>query len=503
MLVRRTALVIGLFVLAGALPMATPAAAAASCAVVGANPPVALVGSPKENIGSTVDAGLVHVVYETSSGEWTPSEQAIDESAFGVPPGSGARFGASSLIGYDNADGCPVLVIGAPGWNAGRGRVYVMKLTDGGPVNTVLEQGVSGVGGAAEPGDGFGSALAWDDSLDFRSWLAVGSPGEDIGSGSAALTDAGLVQIFAVSGAGAWGASDSSITQDTGAVPGSAEKGDRFGAALSVTADDSAGLVVGAPGEAIGPVAGAGAVTIIGAAANQFPLAGPHRAFNQESSGVPGSAEAGDGFGSSLAAGDIGSSGILVMGAPGEDIGSEKDAGSVTVAYPDGSYNAVSQGASGAEGSAEAGDRFGEAVLSIAYAVFVGAPGEDLGSVKDAGLVQTFLRPGGGAAVFPYKITGVDDFTTSENNSGVLGDPGTADAFGSSLIFATGNVWVGAPGESVNARAGAGGFYRFTFETTSFGYRDFTTQDSLGWDGTAESGDGFGAPIGYVGSFLS
>jgi hypothetical protein len=57
--------------------------------------------------------------------------------------------------------------------------------------------------------------------------------------------------------------------------------------------------------------------------------------ITQNTAGVPDSAETGDGFGSSSAYADLNKDGYsdLILGAPGEDLGTTKDAGSVTVLW--------------------------------------------------------------------------------------------------------------------------------------------------------------------------
>ncbi|GMA88348.1 hypothetical protein GCM10025868_35980 [Angustibacter aerolatus] len=61
----------------------------------------------------------------------------------------------------------------------------------------LVSQASTGVVGTPEAGDGFGSALAAGDfDGDGRRDLAVGVPGEDIGSGAGYVTDAGSVQVL-------------------------------------------------------------------------------------------------------------------------------------------------------------------------------------------------------------------------------------------------------------------------------------------------------------------
>lgn len=84
-----------------------------------------------------------------------------------------------------------------------------------------------GVSGAVEAGDRFGASLsqAQPSTSTRPTALAVGVPGEDVGSatdaGMAHLLDQGLGEIIA-------------ITQDSPGVAGAAETGDRFGAVVTL-----------------------------------------------------------------------------------------------------------------------------------------------------------------------------------------------------------------------------------------------------------------------------
>jgi len=94
-------------------------------------------------------------------------------------------------------------------------------------------------------------------------------------------------------------------------------------------------LAVGAPGEDVDSNSAAGAVSIIYSYIDEFSPAA--QLYNQDSTGIKGTAEADDRFGSSLAVGDFNGDGIddLAIGVPGEDIddNSEDDAGLVNIIY--------------------------------------------------------------------------------------------------------------------------------------------------------------------------
>ncbi|CAM5520551.1 VCBS repeat-containing protein OS=Streptomyces alboniger OX=132473 GN=CP975_18460 PE=4 SV=1 [Streptomyces alboniger] len=121
--------------------------------------------------------------------------------------------------------------------------------------------------------------------------------------------------------------------QDSAGVPGADEAGDAFGAAVSagdVTGDGLADLAVGVPGETVDAVEGAGSVVLLPSTGGRFTSG---RAWHQETGGVPGVAEPGDRFGTSVRLKDINKNGRadLSTGATGEDIGTTGDVGAVWV----------------------------------------------------------------------------------------------------------------------------------------------------------------------------
>ncbi|MDN3022938.1 FG-GAP-like repeat-containing protein [Streptomyces sp. S.PB5] len=116
--------------------------------------------------------------------------------------------------------------------------------------------------------------------------------------------------------------------------------------------------------------------------------------LNQDSPGVPGTAEKGDGFGTDVQIGDVDGDGWpdVATGLPGEDLGSVSGAGSVAVlrggsaGLTGAGARVVTQDTGNVPGSAEAGDAFGRAVhLGDADGdgradLAVGAPGENANS---------------------------------------------------------------------------------------------------------------------------
>ncbi|MFD7446907.1 FG-GAP repeat protein [Streptomyces sp. NPDC059909] len=113
------------------------------------------------------------------------------------------------------------------------------------------------------------------------------------------------------------------ISQDTAGVYGTSTKYNKFGTAVAVADLNKDGLgeiIVGVPGQQRNGQAHAGAVVVIPGRRTGTPGAGSYE-ISQESGSVPGVSERGDGFGLTLAVGDVKADGHpdLIIGAEGED----------------------------------------------------------------------------------------------------------------------------------------------------------------------------------------
>ena len=228
--------------------------------------------------------------------------------------------------------------------------------------------------------------------------------------------------------------------------------------------------------------------------------------------------ETGDGFGTTVAAGDFNGDGRddAVIAAPFEDIGSGTDGGTIHVLSGTGAglrtagqqtfrstkvdaniglalatgdldgdgadelaYSAsetdrigrvrVLRGTAGAnlafldvvrqsDGSAsagEAGDRFGEAIAFVdldadgTLELAVGAPGEDVGGVTDAGAVHVYDVAG-------TTISRVDERFRTQHDLDTFGDLGAAARLGSTLVAAENALFAGAPGAMAGGVAQGG-----------------------------------------------
>ncbi|WP_031099698.1 FG-GAP repeat protein, partial [Streptomyces sp. NRRL S-15] len=194
-------------------------------------------------------------------------------------------------------------------------------------------------------------------------------------------------------------------------APGGTYAGDRNSDFDGDGYDD---VLTGAPGGTDGGRKGAGYVTVqYGAASGMGTATSIPRVrtavFGQATAGVPGSAEAGDGFGTAVATGDLDADGYddAIVAAPGEDEGSMSDAGRVTVLY--GSRAGLTPARSVTLGSAApaADARFG---LAIAAARLSGATPGDVLAVADRA----------GASLFTYgagSLEGTDRLDTAGRNS--------------------------------------------------------------------------------------
>ncbi|GIE35348.1 hypothetical protein Ait01nite_083930 [Actinoplanes italicus] len=251
----------------------------------------------------------------------------------------------------------------------------------------------------------------------------IGAPGEDVNTG----VDAGLVHYHR---------GTTNITMWTGAgVTGAAENDDRVGYSL---AGSPTHLAVGSPGEAIVSATWHGMVSlftheITGTVLKNIGVVGDNAttlgdAINQ-----------GDNLGKSLAMAPYTVSGapgsLLLIGAPGEDVGTKTDAGKVfRIAVSATSWTAIG---AVTDASPNDGDYFGEQVQlgGSTLTGVAGIPGRDVGGHADAGAL----------AVFPAAPASVTPVTLTRESAALAGTPAKQELIGAYLGNSPAQLYVGSP----------------------------------------------------------
>jgi hypothetical protein len=361
------------------------------------------VGDPDEIdlSGPGYHAGAVWVFAGGPSGLRTDTVKHLNQTTSGIVGTSaqGDRFGDSLAAGDITGDGRDELLIGLPGKKVGgkkeAGAAVVVKGSSAGITTSGskwIDQNTAGVPGGAETGDHFGTGLAIGKiNKDKYRDVVIGAPQEDDGQ---AYTGSGSVTQF-------WGASGGvSLTKVTAVYGKStfpvAEPKDAvvwyLGGVLKIadTSGDGYGeVVVGdSAAQANWNINGGVVVTLPGRSTG-LSLKGMIL-LSQRDKDIAGASEDDDYFGDSIATGDVTGDGIadVLVGVPGEDIGSAKDAGSVvllrgsTKGLTAAKSQTITQSSAGVPDGPERDDTFGAAVsvlnLNGAYGLdaVIGAPGE-------------------------------------------------------------------------------------------------------------------------------
>ncbi len=421
---------------------------------------------------------------------------------------------ADSRVEADfNGDGHADLAIGLPFEDVGgivnAGAVNIIYGSEVGLApagNQFWTQDSDGIEGVAESEDQFGRALAAGD-FNGDGWhdLAIGVALESVGT----LEFAGAVNILYGSAAGLTAAGDQIWTQNSEGILGVAESDDHFGDALSAgdfNGDGRDDLAIGATGDSVGSVNGAGAVSIVYGSAAGLTATG-NQIWTQDSPGIDDQADAFDRFGFALTAGDFDGDGRddLAVGVPDEDFGGfggPVSAGAVHVLR--GSAAGLTaegnqfwtQDSPGIQGVLEGGDHFGSSLAAGDFNfdgqddLAVGSPLEDIGSILHAGAVNVLY-----GTLFSG-LTAVDNQIWSQESPGINGVAEQTDNFGRVVAGdfdgnGVDDLAIGVPRETVgNVEAGA---VNVLYGVSGAGLTSLNnqiwSQDSPGIDGIAESGD--------------
>ncbi|MFI2356445.1 trypsin-like serine protease [Streptomyces anulatus] len=456
------------------------------------------IADPDATVNGAAKAGRVQLVHGAGKGNAELSQA--------LPIFSGAaevndRFGGSLATFDHNLDGCTDLAVGVPGeaigTNAGAGGVHIVYGSPAGlgqgkaTVNLVQGSGSGALAGmGAEAGDRMGEAIAAGTTIAGVPYLAIGLPGED-GSG---FTNAGAVVYLHGTGQ-----TNVLINQASEGVAGAMENNDDFGASLAGSPQH---LAIGAPGEAIGGMADAGAVSVFNHKLNAAKIPTGLAGLDQNLAEIEDASEAADTFGFSLSMTDYrpnaaatGTESLLVIGTPGEGTSTIPATGRIDVVRltPTGfsQLSGVHQGTTGMTGANENGDRFGHTVSAISTRpdavstatntlVAVGVPGEDIGTATDAGGVYTFGLLG---------APGDSDTTVHPGAAGLPGAPVTGEQVGSAVTATGTHLYLGVPdGPTAHGRAHA-----LPWSNATGGGSGPVTTYEPGQNGLPATGQRFGA----------
>ncbi|MCL7377227.1 VCBS repeat-containing protein [Streptomyces sp. 35G-GA-8] len=319
---------------------------------------------------------------------------------------------------------------------------------------------------------------------------------------------AGVVHIVYGGGKGTL-----ALSQATDGIPGDPETGDRYGYALAVydaNLDGCSDLVVGVPYEDLGAVRDCGLVQVIyGAPAG---LGGGAKAVTEFYQGADtplgGGTETDDWLGYAVAAGKTSAgSPFLLIGNPGESLGTTEDAG--LFFYVSGTAQTVvsihqdTDTGGAVAGVAEQDDRFGSSLAATPTHFAVGTPGEALGTTTFAGGVGYFshtLTSG-----YPKPLGGL-----GQDQDAIGGAEEVGDQFGAALAMvpyraagATSTteslLAVGVPGEDLTTTVDAGAVQVFRLAANgTYTETAWIDQDTVDVDQEAEAGDFFGRRLAAV-----
>ncbi|MGV9273365.1 VCBS repeat-containing protein [Streptomyces griseosporeus] len=308
-----------------------------------------VVGAPYEDLAEGADKGMVTILWGSRSGLTSgrtlpisggPSFDRVGRDVAAAGKGSsatssvtvGAWSDTRTFRGTFTRSSLPAP--SAPGYVGWFSSVTAGDVDRDGLADTVAATGRAGghTGGLVhvnpENAGGFGESLDRGDALvatvgdvngDGYGDIVAGDPDEPAQRGVDGERGGRILIWYGSANGVPTDATPVTLSQDSPGVPGAGEAGDKFGGSVVVAdfnRDGVGDIVVGSPGEKLGTVAGAGMVTVIPGTRSGVPGANS-ASYSQETSGVPGSSEVDDAFGTTLSAGDVNRDGrvdLLVTG---------------------------------------------------------------------------------------------------------------------------------------------------------------------------------------------
>jgi hypothetical protein len=350
------------------------------------------------------------------------------------------------------------------------------------------------------------SARAADYTGDGVDDLVVAVPYESIGG----VSECGGVEVTRGSASGLTSSGDAFLHQGTTGVPSNNEDGEHFGYALGAGDVDGDGLddlVVGGPHDVVGFI-DAGAVwrLELGDITTSLRVTTAQR-LTQETPGVSGVAESGDQFGAAVAVADFDGDGYddVVVGIPGEDVGTIFDAGAIT--FVRGSSTGLTasgqiyydQNVTDVGGVAETSDRFGTALTAgdfdgDGYAdLAVGTPNESWSGTAE-GAVQVMY----GTSTGPGVVSPDDELWSAGSSTSVAGTMQDYNACGSTLAAGDfdgdgyDDLAIGCVPYDIGSADSAGAVLVVYGSASGLDDSELWSQDSAGVAGVAEDTDNFG-----------